>query len=229
MDCKRYTLDYNKITILSYCWVYKITTVTSWSVSVNPTKLWPDQETDLIANIVELVQRGHTGWTDNSRSESMVQHQQLFQSVNLCQPAVIFIARLRIWSSSTATTLLYCAADSTQLPQNFVYWNSLFQKFKQPLPPTLVSEVACQISSKLLLLPKSNRLEYLSDKVYESNDDNFQFQPVIQFQFIFISCLVSNKAGDYILLGFWIVFQPAISTKNNLPHMCQTKMLPLPP
>ena len=66
------------------------------------------------------------------------------------------------------------------------------------MPPTLVSEVACQISSKLLLLPKSNRLEYLSDKVYESNDDNFQFQPVIQFQFIFISCLVSNKVQQIV-------------------------------
>ena len=28
----------------------------SWSVAVIPTKLWPDQETDLIPNIVELVQ-----------------------------------------------------------------------------------------------------------------------------------------------------------------------------
>jgi integrator complex subunit 5 len=32
-------------------------------------------------------------------------------------------------------------------------------------------------------------------------------------------------AGGYILLGFLIVFQPAISTQNNLPHKFQTKML----
>jgi hypothetical protein len=35
---------------------------------VNPTKLQPVQEMDLIANIMELVERGHTGWTDNNRS-----------------------------------------------------------------------------------------------------------------------------------------------------------------
>ena len=37
--------------------------VTSWSVFVNATKLWPDHlDTDLIVNTVELVQMGHSGY-----------------------------------------------------------------------------------------------------------------------------------------------------------------------
>ena len=40
----------------------------------------------------------------------------------------------------------------------------------------------------------------------------------------FASPVIDGNLGDYILL--WIVFQPAISTKKNLPHMFQDKMLP---
>ena len=39
---------------------------------VNPTKRRPVQETDLIGNIMELVDRGHTGWTDNNRSVQLL-------------------------------------------------------------------------------------------------------------------------------------------------------------
>ena len=43
--------------------------VMSWSVFVNPTKLWPDhQETDLIVNTVELVKMGHSGYSSYNRS-----------------------------------------------------------------------------------------------------------------------------------------------------------------
>ena len=36
----------------------------------------------------------------------------------------------------------------------------------------------------------------------------------------------SATAGDYILLGFLIVFQPVVFTKDILPHLFLTKMLP---
>jgi hypothetical protein len=35
---------------------------------INPTKLRPIQETDLIGNIMELVDRSHIGWSNNNRS-----------------------------------------------------------------------------------------------------------------------------------------------------------------
>ena len=46
-----------------------LTHVTSQSVFMSPTKLWPyHQETDLITNIIDAVQMCYTGWTNNKRA-----------------------------------------------------------------------------------------------------------------------------------------------------------------
>ena len=79
-----------------------------------------------------------------------------------CQPAVVYTAPEYL-VHCCCRVQLYCAhAADTTLPsryRNFVNWISLFQKLKQLLPPTLVSEVACLSALKRLLLPKSNRLD----------------------------------------------------------------------
>ena len=50
--------------LLSWTYIYDKLISFVGLTEVNPTKLWPEEETDVIVNIMELVH----GWTDNNIS-----------------------------------------------------------------------------------------------------------------------------------------------------------------